>query len=162
GLLGVGLTTSAASAQALNTQGVSNNSVTLGFIWSGTGTAAPNFEDSGDACKARVDAQNAKGGGTGRRIDLQASDDKPSGANLTAAQDLVQNRKAFAVVDNSSFAFLAYRYLLSSGVPMIGGGFDGTYYNQKGNENIIDASGNGTPPPSGIIFTNGTDVAKKL
>jgi branched-chain amino acid transport system substrate-binding protein len=162
GLLGVGLTTSAASAQALNTQGVSNNSVTLGFIWSGTGTAAPNFEDSGDACKARVDAQNAKGGVNGRKIDLQAIDDKSSGANLTAAQDLVQNRKAFAVVDNSSFAFLAYRYLLGSGVPMIGGGFDGTYYNQKGNENIIDASGNGTPPPSGIIFTNGTDVAKKL
>ena len=29
-----------------------------------------------------------------------------SGANLTGAQDLVQNRKVFAVVNNSSFAFL--------------------------------------------------------
>ena len=34
-----------------------------------------------------------------------------SGANLTGAKDLVQNRHVFAVVNNSSFAFLAYRYL---------------------------------------------------
>jgi branched-chain amino acid transport system substrate-binding protein len=154
--------TTAASAQASKTQGVSKDAVTLGFIWSGTGVAAPNFEDSGDACKARVEAQNAKGGINGRKIDLEAIDDKSSGANLTAAKDLVENRHAFAVVNNSSFGFLTYRYMLDSGVPLIGGGFDGTYYSVKGNENIISAGGNGSPPPTGIIFTNGTDVAKKL
>src|SRR5205085_12090159 len=68
----------------------------------------------------------------------------------------------FAVVNNSAFAFLSYRFILASGVPLIGGGFDGNYYSQKGNENIIDAGGNGSPPPEGIIFTNGTEVAKKL
>lgn len=161
-VLGTALFGGTAGAQSSDdSSGATANSVTLGFIWSETGVAAPNFQDSGDACKARVDAQNAQGGVNGRKIDLQAIDDKSSGANLTAAQDLVQNRHAFAVVDNSSFAFLSYRYLLDSGIPMIGGGFDGNYYNQKGNENIIDASGNGTPPPAGIIFTNGTDVAKK-
>ena len=162
GALSIGVAVSAAGAQSSDTSGVSPKSVTLGFIWSGTGVAAPNFEDSGQACKARVDAQNAKGGVNGRKIDLQAIDDKSSTANLTAAQDLVQNRHAFAVVDNSSFGVVAYRYMLSSGVPLIGGGFDGTYYSQKGNENIIDASGNGTPPPRGIIFTSSADVAKKL
>ena len=45
---------------------------------------------------------------------------------------------------------------------MLGGGFDGNYYSQKGNEDIISVGGNGSPPPTGIIFTNGTDVAKKL
>ena len=45
---------------------------------------------------------------------------------------------------------------------MIGGGFDGTYYSEKGNENIISAVGNGSPPPPGIIFTNATEVAKQL
>jgi branched-chain amino acid transport system substrate-binding protein len=162
GILAIGLAVGSAGAQTLNTQGVTNDSVKLGFIWSGTGAAAPNFQDSDKACQARVDAQNAQGGVNGRKIQLETVDDMSSGANLTGAQDLVQNRKVFAVVDNSSFAFLAYRYLKAAGVPMIGGGFDGTYYNVKGNENIIDASGNGTPPPSGIIFTNGTDVAKKL
>jgi branched-chain amino acid transport system substrate-binding protein len=161
-ILGAALVGGPAGAQSSDSSGVSPKSVTLGFIWSQTGVAAPNFQDSGDACKARVDAQNAKGGVNGRKIDLEAIDDKSSGANLTAAQDLVQNRHAFAVVNNSSFGFLSYRYLLGAGIPLIGGGFDGNYYSQKGNENIISAGGNGSPPPTGIIFTNGTDVAKKL
>ena len=159
--LGFGVTAGSAGAQSSDTSGVSDKSVTLGFIWSGTGPAAPNFADSNQACKARVDAQNAKGGVNGRKIDLQTADDKTL-SNLPAAQDLIQNRHVFAVVDNSSTAVTAYRYILSSGVPMIGGGFDGTYYSQKGNENIIDASGNGTPPPRGIIFTSSAEVAKQL
>lgn len=162
-VLTVGITGIAASAQSSGSvPGITNNSVKLGFIWSGTGVAAPNFQDSGDACKARVDAQNAAGGVNGRKIQLETVDDKSSGANLTGAKDLVENRHVFAVVNNSSFGFLSYRYLEDSGTPMIGGGFDGNYYSQKGNENILNASGNGTPPPAGLIFTNGTDVAKKL
>jgi branched-chain amino acid transport system substrate-binding protein len=162
GVLGIGLAGGTAGAQTLNTEGVTKDSVKLGFIWSGTGVAAPNFQDSDKACKARVDDQNAHGGVNGRKIQLETVDDQSSGANLTGAQDLVKNRHVFAVVNNSSFAFLSYRYLQSAGVPLIGGGFDGNYYSQKGNENIIDAGGNGSPPPTGIIFTNGTDVAKKL
>ena len=159
---GIGLTAGAAGAQSSSTEGVTKNSVKLGYIGSDTGVASPNFEDSTKACQARVDAQNAKGGVNGRKIQLETVDDKSSGANLTGAQDLVKNRKVFAVVNNSSFGFLSYRFLLDAGVPLIGGGFDGNYYSQKGNENIIDAGGNGSPPPAGIIFTNGTEVAKKL
>ncbi len=162
GVLGVALAGTAASAQSSNATGVSKDAVKLGFIWSGTGVAAPNFADSGDACQARVDAQNAKGGVNGRKIQLETVDDKSSGANLTGAKDLIENRHVFAVVNNSSFAFLSYRYIEGSGMPLIGGGFDGNYYSQKGNENIISAGGNGSPPPEGLIFTNGTDVAKKL
>ena len=161
GVLAIGLAGGTAGAQTLNTEGVTNNSVKLGFIWSGTGTAAPNFEDSAKACQARVDAENAKGGVNGRKIQLETVDDMSSGANLSGAKDLVQNRHVFAVVNNSSFAFLAYRYLLSAGVPLIGGGFDGTYYGTKGNENIISALGNGAPV-TGLTYDFGTNVAKKL
>jgi branched-chain amino acid transport system substrate-binding protein len=159
---GFALVATNAGAQTTATPGVTKDAVKLGFIWSGTGVAAPNFQDSGDACQARVDAQNAKGGVNGRKIELEKVDDKSSGANLTGAKDLIENRHVYAVVNNSSFAFLAYRYIEDSGTPLIGGGFDGNYYRQKGNENIINAGGNGSPPPEGIIFTNGTDVAKKL
>ena len=92
---------------------------------------------------------------------MEIIDDQSSGANLTAAQDLVQNRDVFAVVNNSSFAFLAYRYMLGQGVPMIGGGFDGTYYTQKGNEDIISALGSGTPFP-GLSYTTTPKVMKQL
>ena len=57
----------------------------------------------------------------------------------------MQNRGVFAVVNNSSFAFLSYRFLLEQGVPMIGGGFDGTYYGEPGNEDIISPLGNVAP-----------------
>src|SRR3954463_7279056 len=118
--------------EAATRRGVAKDSVKLGFIWPGTGVASPSAEDSAKACQARVDAQNAKGGVNGRKIQLEAVDDASSGANLTGAQDLVKNRKVFAVVNNSSFAFLSYRYVKDSGVPLIGGGFDGNYYNQTG------------------------------
>ena len=51
----------------------------LGFISSETGAAASNFVGADKACEARVDAENAKGGVNGRKIDLIAIDDK-SGA----------------------------------------------------------------------------------
>jgi branched-chain amino acid transport system substrate-binding protein len=142
-------------------RGVAKDSVTLGFIWPGTGVGSPSFEDSAKACQARVDAQNAKGGVNGRTIALQAIDDQSSAANLTAAKDLVQNRQVFAVVNNSPFAFVSYRYLQGAGVPLIGGGSDGTYYGTKGNENIISALGN-TAPVTGLTYDYGTNLAKKL
>ena len=49
------------------------------------------------------------------------------------------------IVNQSPFAFLTYRYLLDSGVPMIGAGSDGTYYQQKGNENILSSGGQRHP-----------------
>jgi branched-chain amino acid transport system substrate-binding protein len=135
--------------------------VKLGYIWAGTGAGAEGSEDSAKACQARVDAQNAKGGVNGRMVDVLAIDDQSSAANLTVAQDLVQNRHVFAVVNNSPFAFLSYRYLQDAGVPLIGGGFDGTYYGAKGNENIISALGNGVPF-SGLTYDYGSKLAKKL
>jgi branched-chain amino acid transport system substrate-binding protein len=67
----------------------------------------------------------------------------------------------FAVVDNSAFAFLTWRYLKDQGVPMIGGGFDGNYYYNEGNENIISSLGNGTPVP-GLTYDTATQMMKKL
>jgi ABC-type branched-subunit amino acid transport system substrate-binding protein len=140
---------------------VTKDSVKLGFIWPGTGVAAPDFEDSAKACQARVDAQNAKGGVNGRKIQLEAVDDMSGGGNLTAAQDLVQNRHVFAVVNNSPFAFVSYRYLQGAGVPLIGIGSDGTYYGAKGNENIISALGNAAPV-TGLTYDYDTNLAKQL
>ena len=59
GVLGIGMTASVAGAQSSSSEGVTSNSVKLGYIGSDTGVASPNFEDSSKACQARVDAQNA-------------------------------------------------------------------------------------------------------
>jgi branched-chain amino acid transport system substrate-binding protein len=140
--------------------GVTDKDITIGYITSESGAASSIYSNSGKACQARVDAQNAKGGVNGRKINLQVIDDK-SANNLTAAQDLVQNRNAFMVVDNSALAFLTYRYLLDAGVPMIGPGFDGTYYFDKGNENVISGVGNQASLP-GLTYDTPIRVMKKL
>ena len=83
--------------------------------------------------------------------------DDQSAQNQTAVQNLVQNEHVFMVVNNSPFAFLGYRFLLDQGVPMIGGGYDGVYYGDPGNEGIISASGN-------VVNVNGVsyDLLPKL
>jgi branched-chain amino acid transport system substrate-binding protein len=133
----------------------------LGYISSQTGVAASTHRNAHTACKARVDAENAKGGVNGRKVKLEVIDDKSGAGNLTAAKDLVENRDVFAVVDNSAFAFLTWRYLKDAGVPMIGGGFDGSYYYNEGNENIVSALGDGTPVP-GLTYDTATQMMKKL
>jgi branched-chain amino acid transport system substrate-binding protein len=161
GLISAGTLAGVAGAQSADAPGVTRNAVKLGFISSQTGVASPTFEDSNKACEARVDAQNAAGGVHGRKIDLVTVDDQSSGQNLTAAQDLVQNRKVFAVINNSGLAFLAYRYLKENGVPEIGGGFDGNYYGEKGNEIILSALGN-IAPVNGLTPDWPAKIAKQL
>jgi branched-chain amino acid transport system substrate-binding protein len=158
----VGVLATSASAQSSGSApGITDNQVTLGYISSQTGSASPTHKNAHRSCEARVDAENAKGGVNGRKINLVAIDDKSGGANLTAAKDLVENQNAFAVIDNSAFAFLTYRYLKDAGVPMIGGGFDGSYYYDQGNENIISSLGNGTPVP-GLTYDTATKVMKQM
>ena len=125
--------------------GVTGKTIKLGLIYSGTGVAASITEKTLEAFQARIDRQNAQGGVNGRKIEVVSRDDASSGANLTAAQDLVDNQHVFAVVNASPFAFLSYRFLLEHNVPMIGNGADGTYYQQKGNEDILSSAGNSQP-----------------
>ena len=131
GLAASGLASTGAGAQSKADPGVTAKAVKIGYIFSETGVAGSTFKNAGKAFQARIDRANAAGGVNGRKIETEIVDDASSAANLTAAQDLVQTRTVFAVVNNSSFAFLSYRYLLDQKVPSIGGGFDGTYYGRR-------------------------------
>ncbi len=154
------VTTSAVAQSSAKVPGVTDKAVKLGFIYSGTGVAASTFKNSDKACQARVDRTNREGGVNGRKVEIEVIDDKSSGANLTAAKDLVENRNVYGVINNSSFGFLSYRYLRDAGVPLVGGGFDGTYYGEKGNENILSALGN-SAPFTGLAYDNITKLMKK-
>jgi ABC-type branched-subunit amino acid transport system substrate-binding protein len=162
GLVGVfALSGVSSAATAGANQGVTADSVKIGFIYSKTGVASATSGDSDIGCKARVGRENAAGGVSGRKIDVSYVDDQSSGANKTAAQDLVQNQHVFMVINDSAFAFLTYQFLLDSGVPLIGGGYDGTYYGLPGNEKIISGFGNAAPVV-GVTSDLGPKVAKSL
>jgi branched-chain amino acid transport system substrate-binding protein len=150
---------SAGAAPAGPDQGVTDNSVKIGFISSKTGVAASTSGSSDLGCKARIGRENAAGGVNGRKIEVEYVDDQSSNANLTQAQSLVQNEHVFMVINDSAFAFLTYRWLIDHDVPLIGGGFDGNYYGEPGNEKVINAFGN-SPPISGIQTTLTTDMMK--
>jgi branched-chain amino acid transport system substrate-binding protein len=152
---------SAAAAPAGPDQGVTDSSVKIGFISSKTGVAASTSGSSDVGCKARIGRENAAGGVHGRKIDVEYVDDKSSNANLTQAESLVQNDHVFMVINDSAFAFLTYRWLLDHEVPQIGGGFDGNYYGEAGNEKVISAFGNG-PPIAGIQTTLTPKIMKAL
>jgi hypothetical protein len=111
----VGLATASGAAVPAQDDGVTANAIKLGFIYPGTGLAAPISGSGVTGFKARIDAQNAAGGVNGRKIEVVDRDDASSGANLTQARDLVENEHVFAIVNESPFAFLTYRYLLDAG-----------------------------------------------
>ncbi len=146
-LVTAGLVTpsSAATGTAGDTTGVTAKEIKVGYIFSKAGLAGSTFENAGNGFDARIKAQNAKGGVNGRKIAVTTVDDSGAANNLVAAQGLVQNDGVFAVVNNSPFAFLSYRFLLDSGVPMLGGGYDGNEYGQPGNEKLISILGNSSP-----------------
>jgi branched-chain amino acid transport system substrate-binding protein len=154
-----GLLATSAGAQSGSTPGVTDKEITLGYISSETGVAASASVGSANGCKARIGAENAAGGVNGRKINLEEIDDKSS-ANLNSGKDLVENRNAFVVINDSPFAFQTYRYMNDAGVPMLGGGFDGSYYYETGNENIVSAYGDGTPVP-GLTYDNVGKVMKQ-
>lgn len=141
----VGLVSASGAAVPAADPGVTAKAVKIGYIYPATGAAASISQNGLEAFQARIDRENAAGGVNGRKIEVVAKDDASSGQNVQVTHDLVENENVFAVVDQSPFAFLSYRYLLENGVPMVGNGVDGTYYQQKGNEAILSSGGNGTP-----------------
>jgi len=146
--------TTAAGAQTGDSTGVTAKDIKVGYIFSQTGVAGSTFAHVGDGFNARIKAENAKGGVNGRKITAVTVDDGGTTNNLQASKSLVENDNVFAVVNNSSFAFLSYRYLLGAGVPMVGGGYDGNEYGQPGNEKLISILGN-IAPVYGAQYTPG-------
>ena len=148
-LAAVGTATTAlaagAGAQSAAAPGVTDKAIKVGYIYSKGGVAGSTFAHAGDGFLARIKAQNASGGVNGRKIDPVVVDDSGQTNNLEASKSLVENDKVFSVVNNSSFAFLSFRYLLGAGVPMLGGGYDGNEYGQPGNEKLISILGNIAP-----------------
>src|SRR6202035_5338872 len=95
-------TGAAPSSNTASAPGVTSNSITIGLITSATGNASSTFSDTADGAQAAVAAQNAAGGVNGRKLVLVTGDDQSAvSADLTAAQDLVQNKKVFAVIGYS-------------------------------------------------------------
>src|SRR4051812_36606035 len=85
--------------------GITPDAITVGVVTSETGVASSNNKGVA-AFKARIQAENDKGGVFGRKINVVEQDDTSTPAgNLTAVQKLVQQNNPFVIVDESAFTF---------------------------------------------------------
>lgn len=118
--------------------GVTEDTIKIGYITSETGIAASTFKGGALGAKARVELQNAQGGINGRQIELFSADDGGPNGNKGAAQDLVENKGVFAIVDFSPFVVLGgFQYLQEQGIPVTGSAFDGPEWGQEPNSNMF-------------------------
>ncbi|TMK54923.1 MAG: ABC transporter substrate-binding protein [Actinobacteria bacterium] len=155
-----GFATTGSAGQA-NDVGITAKAIKVGYIFSGTGIASSTFLNAGKTFKARIDRQNAHGGVNGRKIDATIVDDE-SAHNGDVEKDLVQNKHVFVLVNNSSFAFTSWRFMIENNVPMVGGGYDGNEYSLPGNEILFNAIlGNGSPI-YGLPYTTLPKLFKKM
>jgi len=137
--------------------------IVIGMISDETGPAASSYIDAEDGAQARIDAQNAAGGVDGHKLQLVVQDDQSTPAgNLIAAQTMVQDKDAFAVIENSSFTFGGATYLNKQGIPVVGAEVDGPEWGQKPNTNMFSIDGTGLTPYNGKLYTyNDLEVAFK-
>ena len=156
-LMALGFTATAGAATS------SKSVITIGYITSQTGIASSTFADGAAGAQARIDAQNAAGGVNGHKLKLVAEDDTSSPTtNQTAAQDLVQAKGAFGVIDFSSFTFAAAKYLNQQGIPVTGSEFDGPEWGMQPNTNMFSYTPATYTPFNGNYYNYLAGIAKFL
>jgi branched-chain amino acid transport system substrate-binding protein len=116
--------------------------IKLGLISDLTGPFSSSFTSSEKGIKAYVQMVNSEGGINGHKLSYVVADTTSTvtGAQ-TAAQELVQRDKVFAVVDDSAAFSGAEPYLLQQGIPVTGGAFDGPEWNSPKNTNLFASTG---------------------
>jgi branched-chain amino acid transport system substrate-binding protein len=144
-LLATGITACSSASGTSGSAGPNQSAGTtikLGLISDLTGPFSSSFTTSEKGIKAYVQMVNSEGGINGHKLSYVVADTTSTvtGAQ-TAAQELVQRDKVFAVVDDSAAFSGAEPYLLQQGVPVTGGAFDGPEWNSPKNTNLFASTG---------------------
>ncbi len=140
--------------------GASAAPITIGLITELSGGAASQYIGAQYGVEARFDAQNAKGGVNGHQLKVVTVDDQStSTGNQLAAQDLVETKGVFGVIDDSTVVYGASVYLHQAGVPVVGDGNDGPEWGQQPYSNMFGLIPPSTTTFNGVTYGYNTDVA---
>ncbi len=133
--------------------------ITIGLITELSGGAASQYGGAQYGVEARFDAQNAKGGVDGHQLKVVTVDDQstPTG-NKLAAQDLVDDKGVFGVIDDSTVVYGATAFLHQAGIPVVGAGNDGPEWGEQPNTNMFDLMAPASTPFNGVTYGYNTDV----
>jgi branched-chain amino acid transport system substrate-binding protein len=122
---GSSATTAAAAGNTASAPGISPTTIKVALVTSLSGSDSSNSVNIPKGFAARIAAQNAAGGVDGRKLTYFVEDDQSSPTTALAAAQAAVNKDAFAIDYNSPFAFGAIKYMATSGIPVVGGGYDG-------------------------------------
>jgi branched-chain amino acid transport system substrate-binding protein len=151
----------AGAANTASAPGITAKTITIGFIASTEGVAGPNFVNYGKGVQARFDQQNAAGGVNGRKLQFVSEDDGGSPtADVTIVQSLL-SKGAFGLIIGTPFFFEAYKAPTEAGIPVVGGGYDGTEWGLKPDYNMFSTTGDSAPTYN-VINTGAVDLIKDL
>lgn len=139
--------------------GASAAPITIGLIAEFSGGAASQYIGAQYGVQARFDVQNAKGGVNGHQLKVVTVDDQSTPAgNQLAAQDLVEDKGVFGVIDDSTVVYGAAAFLHQSGVPVVGDGNDGPEWGQQPYTNMFGLIPPSITPFNGVTYGYNTDV----
>jgi branched-chain amino acid transport system substrate-binding protein len=160
---GTSATTAGSGPLTASSPGVSATTIKIGYITSITGVASSTFADGPGGAEAAIDAANAAGGVDGRKLQLVTEDDEssPTG-DATAAQELVQGKGVYGIVDYSPLTFGGAPYLSKQKIPVTGFGFDGPEWAEPQSTNMFSWSPLVDTPIQGVsyAYTNEAEVMK--
>lgn len=146
--------------------GLTANEIKIGALIPNSGPSAASFGPSRDGLEARIAKANAEKETGNRAIKLVFADDAgDSGKNLTAAQQLVEQDKVWAIASNSAAMDTSAQYLYDKGIPVVGWHLGlpafGTYPNMFSWNSVAKdvASSYTTRTPDYIKANGGKNVA---
>ena len=139
------------SGRSNGSGGATGSSYKLALISSLTGTASPQFGDTAQGFNAAIGEINAAGGAGGHTLVGKVYDDQTNPAIV-----IQEVQKAIAdgnqmIISVSPLFFLAAKFPKEAGLPVVGGGFDGSEWGTPGYENMFAAdmgSNNPENPPT--------------
>jgi branched-chain amino acid transport system substrate-binding protein len=119
--------------------------ITLAYVTSLTGEAAPQFAGSQAGFIARIDQQNALGGVNGHKLVPLVIDDQTSPSAIATAVQEADSR-AFGIVSVSQLFFLAAKYPNEQGVPVTGSYTDGPEWGERPYTNMFSSDHGSVDP----------------
>jgi branched-chain amino acid transport system substrate-binding protein len=120
--------------------------LTIAFVSSTTGLAAPLFQEAPQGFLARVALQNAEGGVNGHKLIPYVINDQTSPSLDATGVQLAISRGAIGIVADSSLFFGGYKFAQQAGVPVTGSSLDGPEWGEQPNTNMF-ASDTGSVDP---------------
>jgi branched-chain amino acid transport system substrate-binding protein len=160
GAISVLAVTSAITVSSMQLAGAASKTsapIKVGLVTSLTGPAAVDLNGAKQGVEAAFDAQNAKGGVDGHKLQLVAKSDTTTvtGAS-TAVSTLIDTSHVFSLIFiSATTSGGAYRIAQQAGVPVVGAAVDGPEWGEQPNTNMFSDLGDHAAilPPNSLVPT---------